>query len=73
MAAFTINLAFPELKINKVEETNFTLTVFAETEAVGVNCHACGQWTDRFHGHDDERYVQHLPVMGKSLTLCYHP
>ncbi len=73
MAAFTVNLAFPELKINKVEETDLAITIFADTQEAGVNCQACGQWLDRFHGHDDERYVQHLPIMGKSFTLCYRP
>lgn len=73
MAAFTVNLAFPELKINKVDETDRAITVFAETQEMGVKCHVCGQWTDRFHGYDDARYVQHLPVMGRMLTICYSP
>ena len=73
MAAFTVQLTFPELKINKVEEADSAITIFAETQEAGVNCYACGQWTDRFHGYDDKRYVQHLSVMGQALTICYHP
>ena len=42
MAAFTVNLAFPKLKINQVDETDRAITVFAETQEMGVKCHAYG-------------------------------
>ena len=63
MPALTINLSLKDFKITGTKETDSKILIYGETTETAVHCHACGKLTDQFHGYDEERCVEHLPIL----------
>ena len=56
-------------EINKKGELIITI----ESTKQGTQCHRCGKWITKSHGHDDWVEVRHLPVFGRASYLRYRP
>lgn len=73
MSAFTINFPLDDFSITEVEETEDKILIYGETTETFVTCHTCGNPTSNFHGYDEERCVEHLPIFEKSVYVFYQP
>ena len=73
MAAFTVTLPLDKFEITESKETESGILIFGCTTETEVACHVCGKLTSSFHGYDEERCVEHLPVFGKSVHIFYRP
>jgi len=73
MATFEVNFPFLNADIIKVEDKESSINIHVKTNETSVACQQCGKHTDCFHGHDNERCVAHLPIMGKLLNIFYPP
>lgn len=73
MATFDVNFPFLNADISKVEDRESSIDIHVKTNETSVACQQCGKHTDCFHGHDNERCVAHLPIMGKPLNIFYPP
>ncbi len=73
MPALTINLSLENFKITETKETASKIFIYGETTETAVHCHACDKLTDQFHGYDEERCVEHLPILEKSVYVFYKP
>jgi transposase len=71
---FEIALDIPNVKIDRVEtnkESDFIITVSSTLE--GTHCRKCGKRICKFHGHDDEITLRHLPILGRKVYLRIQP
>jgi transposase len=73
-AMVTVPLDIPNVRIVRTEmNTNNELLITIESTKHGVACRVCGQWIEKFHGHDAWVTVRHLPVFGRPTYLRYRP
>ena len=73
-ALVTVPLNIPDVRIVRTETNkNDELIITIESTKHGVACRTCGQWIEKFHGHDAWVTVRHLPVFGRPTYLRYRP
>jgi transposase len=73
-ALVTVPLDIPDVRIVRTEmNENNELIITIESVKQGVACRCCGQWIEKFHGHDDWITVRHLPVFGRPTYLRHRP
>ena len=73
-ALVTVPLDIPDVRIVRTETNkNDELLITIESTKQGVACRVCGQWIEKFHGHDAWVTVRHLPVFGRPTYLRYRP
>ena len=73
-AQVTVPLDIPDVRVLKTEiNSRGELIITIESTKAGTRCHRCGQWIDKFHGHDDWVSLRHLPVFGRPSYLRYRP
>lgn len=73
-AQVTVPLDIPDVRVLKTEiNMEGELIITVESTKSGTNCHHCGRWINKPHGHDDWVSVRHLPVFGRSTYLRYRP
>ena len=73
-AMVTVPLDIPDVRIVRTEmNKNNELLITIESTKHGVVCRVCGQWIEKFHGHDAWVTVRHLPVFGRPTYLRYRP
>ncbi|MGC9424190.1 ISL3 family transposase [Vibrio sp.] len=73
-AEITIPLGIPDVRVLKTEiNKKGELIITIESTKKGTNCHRCGKWITKFHGHDDWVEIRHLPVFGRPSYLRYQP
>jgi transposase len=70
----TVPLDIPDVRVLKTEiNPRGELIITIESTKPGTVCRQCGQWIDKFHGHDDWVTLRHLPVFGRPSYLRYRP
>ncbi len=68
----TVPLDIPDVRVLKTEiNPHGDLIITIESTKAGTTCRKCGQWIDKFHGHDDWVTLRHLPVFGRPSYLRY--
>lgn len=73
-ADVTVPLGIPEVRVLKTEiNAQGDLIITVESTKEGTNCHWCGNWITKSHGHDKWVKVRHLPVFGRPTYLRYRP
>jgi transposase len=73
-AMVTVPLDIPNVRIVRTEmNANNELIITIESTNHGVACPRCGQWIEKFHGHDAWVTVRRLPVFGRPTYLRYRP
>ena len=73
-AQVTVPLDIRDVRVLKTEiNSREELIITIESTKAGTRCHRCGQWIDKFHGHDDWVSLRHLPVFGRPSYLRYRP
>lgn len=59
------------LKTEISEDNNIIIEV--ESLEQGTHCHRCGQFIDKFHGHDRAILLRHLPILDRPVFLKIRP
>lgn len=63
------NVDVLETRINRAGDVIITV----ESTRKGTKCRRCGRKIDKFHGHDDEIELQHLPILGRRSYIRLRP
>jgi len=63
------NVDVLETRINRAGDVIITV----ESTRKGTKCRRCGRKIDKFHGHDGEIELQHLPILGRRSYIRLRP
>jgi transposase len=73
-AQVTVPLDISDVRVLKTEiNQGGELIITIESTKPGTTCRRCGNWIDKFHGHDEWVSLRHLPVFGRPTYLRYRP
>ena len=68
-----IPLDIPDVSIERVEITEHAIIITVESTMKEGKCRKCGRPISKFHGHDKEVTLRHLPILGKKTYIRIRP
>ncbi len=73
ITSFEVPLDISDVTIEHVEITEHTITITVKTTMKDGKCRKCGRSISKFHGHDKEMTLRHLPILGKETSIRIRP
>lgn len=70
---FEITLDIPDIAIVEMKEKADGIHIHIESTIRHTKCRCCGRVITKTYGHDRERVIRHLPILGKPTYLHIRP
>lgn len=71
--SFEIPLDIPDVTIDHVEITEHAIIITVKSTMKEGTCRKCGRRIAKFHGHDKEVTLRHLPILGRKTYIRIRP